>query len=41
MLDKTTIKVSKEYRDSLAKRMKKNETYEQYLKRFTENKNEK
>jgi len=38
MKETTTIKISKEYRDSLAEKMRKNETYEQYLKKFT-NKN--
>lgn len=34
MRDMTTIKVSKEFRDSLADKMKKKETYEDYLKKF-------
>lgn len=36
---KTTIKVSKEFRDSLAKNMKKNETYEEYIKKFIKGEN--
>ena len=41
MSDKTTIKVSKKFRDSLSEKMKKNETYEEYLKKFVKgNKNE-
>ena len=41
MENKIIIKVSKEYRDSLAEKMKKNETYEEYLKKFTEKRNKK
>jgi len=40
MKDMTTIKVSKEFRDKLADKMKKKETYEQYLKKFVSNRNE-
>lgn len=37
MADMTTIKISKEFRDTLANKMKKKETYEEFLKKFIKN----
>jgi hypothetical protein len=41
MANKTTIKVSREFRDNLAKNMKKGETYEDYLNKFVNSKSKK
>jgi len=38
MVKETTIKLSREFKDSLTEKMKKNETYEDYLKKFVSNK---
>jgi hypothetical protein len=39
-MKETTIKLSREFKNSLKDKMKKDETYEDYIKKFMRGKNE-
>ena len=40
MVKETTIKLSRKFKDSLTKNMRKDETYEDYIKKFIKTKME-